>query len=188
MAASSSEALPADAIRPLRRVEYDKLVELGLLEGEHIELLEGALVVMSPPGPPHCATVSRLTNLLVPIFLGRAMVRIQMPVAASDVSEPEPDVAIVPLDEYDTAHPEQAHLLIEVAESSLARDRGLKRRIYAECGVPEYWIVNLAERCIEVYTEPAGRAFRRTQKYEPGQSIRLLRFPDVELEVSKILK
>ena len=88
---------PAMPFRPLRRVEYDKLIELGAFQGEHIELLEGQLVPMSPIGPPHSSTMQRLNALLLPALLGRATVRIQDPFAAHDLSEPEPDVAVVPL-------------------------------------------------------------------------------------------
>jgi Uma2 family endonuclease len=178
----------AKPFRPLRRVEYDKLIELGAFQGEHIELLEGLLVPMSPIGPPHSSTVQRLNALLLPVLLGRATVRSQDAFAALEHSEPEPDVAIVPLGEYDTAHPDQAHLIIEVAESSLAVDRGVKLRLYAACNVPEYWIVNLIERHIEVYTEPKDGTYGKTQRYHRAQSIRLEHFPDLEVRVADILK
>ena len=110
-----------DLLRPLRRVEYDQLITLGAFEGEKIELLDGALVHMTPTGTPHSSTVQRLTELLLPPLLGRASVRVQQPYAAGPFSEPEPDLAVVPLGEYDTAHPDRAYLVIEVAESSLAR-------------------------------------------------------------------
>src|SRR6185295_14352342 len=102
--------------RPLRRAEYDHLVSLGAFENERIELLDGLLVPMSPIGPPHSSAVQELTTLLVVAFLGRATVRIQLPFAALALSEPEPDVAVVPLGDYAKAHPNSAHLIIEVAE------------------------------------------------------------------------
>src|SRR3954468_3813768 len=121
MAASSAEV-----IRPLRRVEYDQLVALGAFENERIELLEGALVAMSPIGPPHNSAVQKLNELLVLALHGRAAVRCQSSFAAHELSEPEPDFAVVPRADYDTDHPSQAYLIIEVAESSLATDRGKK--------------------------------------------------------------
>lgn len=178
----------AEVIRPLRRVEYDRMVALGMFEDERIELLEGVLVAMSPIGPPHDATVQRLTRLLVLAFEGRAGIRCQSSFAAHELSEPEPDFAVVDLGEYDIDHPSRAHLIVEVADSSLATDRGTKLRLYASCGVPEYWIVNLPERCIEVYTEPTPGAYGHSERYERDQSIRLRRFPDISLAVNDILR
>jgi Uma2 family endonuclease len=177
-----------ERIRPLRRVEYDKLVELGAFENERIELLEGVLVPMSPIGPPHASAVQKLTELLVPALLGRASVRIQNPFAALENSEPEPDVVVAPRSDYDTAHPADAYLVIEVSDSSLKQDRGVKKRIYAECKVPEYWVVDLVQRRIEVYTDPLDGLYRSTVAYERGQTIRLQCFPDVEVRVLDVVK
>ena len=178
----------AEVIRPLRRVEYDQLVLLGAFQDERVELLEGALVTMSPIGPPHDSTVQRLTRLLVLALEGRAAVRCQSSFAASELSEPEPDFTVVPLADYDIDHPSKAYLIIEVADSSLATDRGKKLRLYANCGVPEYWVVNLLERCIEVYTQPSPGEYARVERYERGQSIRPLAFADVSFAVSDVLK
>jgi hypothetical protein len=181
-------SLTHEGTRPLRRVEYDKLVALGVFEDERIELLRGALVPMSPIGPPHSATIDRLTRILVVALLDRAIVRIQNPFAALDDSEPEPDVNVVPLGDYDRDHPERSLLLIEVAESSLARDRGLKLQIYAENGVPEYWVVNLVNRRIEAYSGPSATGYETIRHFERGQSIRLAAFPEIEIQVSDVLR
>lgn len=181
-------AASSDLLRPLRRAEYDQLIRLGAFADEHIELLEGALVPMSPIGPPHAATVQRLSELLLPALLGRARVRIQNPIAASDVSEPEPDVAVVPLGEYDADHPAQAHLIIEVADSSLAHDRGRKARIYAACQVPEYWIVNLVDRTIEVRTEPVLGSYQRVTIHPKGATLCPRDFPELVLRVDDVIK
>ena len=178
----------AEVIRPLRRVEYEQLVELGAFRNERIELLEGALVAMSPIGAAHCYSVRRLNELLVLALHGRATMSCQLPFAALEFSEPEPDLCILPLGDYDTEHPSEAHLIIEVSESSLALDRGKKLLLYARCSVPEYWVVNLPERCIEVYTQPTTGAYAHVVRYERGQSIRLGAFPDVSLAVSDVLK
>jgi Uma2 family endonuclease len=174
--------------RPLRRVEYDKLIRLGAFDNENYELFDGVLVPMSPIGSGHASAVQKLNELLLPPLLGRASVRIQNPFAALEISEPEPDVVVAPRLDYDTEHPAEAHLIIEVSESSLRQDRGLKRRLYAECGVPEYWVVNLVDRRIEVYTEPEGEGYRCVAFYERGQTIFLKRFPDVEVRVADVMK
>lgn len=180
--------LPLAGIRPLRRVEYDRMVQLGMFEDERIELLRGVLVPMSPIGPPHSATLDRLVELLVLALHGRARVRAQNPFAALDDSEPEPDVTVVPLGDYDAGHPERALLVIEVSESSLARDRGVKLRIYAENGVPEYWVVNLVDRRIEVHTEPSKDGYGAVRHVERGESIALGAFPDVAVNVGDVVR
>jgi Uma2 family endonuclease len=178
----------AEVIRPLRRAEYDQLVLLGAFQDERIELLDGVLVAMSPIGPPHTSAVRKLNRLLVLAMEGRAAVSCQSPFAAHELSEPEPDFSVYPLGDYDTDHPSEAYLIIEVADSSLAIERGKKLRLYASCAIPEYWIVNLRERCIEVYTGPTPVAYSHVEKYEHGQSIQLVAFPDVSFAVSDVIK
>jgi Uma2 family endonuclease len=175
------------AVRPLRRAEYDKLVELGVFHGERIELLEGRLVKMSPIGPPHSSTIDKLTALCVARLSGRALVRVQNPFAALEVSEPEPDLAIVPLGNYEREHPSSADLIIEVAESSLDYDRGPKLRVYAECGVPEYWIVNLVDRVVEVHRKPGGGRYWQVQRLDEPSLVACERHPELELRVAEIL-
>jgi Uma2 family endonuclease len=161
---------------------------LGAFRDERIELIEGALVAMSPIGAPHNSAVQKLMRLLILALEGRAAVRCQSSFAALECSEPEPDFAVVPSGDYDLDHPSEAYLIIEVAESSLAFDRGKKLRLYASCAVPEYWIVNLPERCIEVYTGPSPGAYAQVARYEPGQSIGLVAFPDLSFAVADVLK
>lgn len=182
-------ASPApDHRRPLRRVEYDQLVALGTFEGERIELINGELRQMSPIGPPHTSTVDRLTMLLVPALVGRAVVRVQGSFAAGDLSQPEPDFSILPLGDRDDAHPDAAHLIIEVAQSSLRYDRGEKAELYAERGVPEYWIVNLVERVVEVHREPQDGRYQTRSTHTKGERLRLLAFADVELSIDDFLR
>lgn len=178
----------AEVIRPLRRVEYDQLAVLGAFEDERIELLDGEMVAMSPIGTRHDSAVQQLTELLVLALHGRASVRCQSSFAASEISEPQPDFSIVARGDYIEDHPSQASLIIEVAESSLAKDRGRKLRLYATCQVPEYWVVDLVERCIEVYRDPEGPSYARMDRYGRGQSIQMLAFSDVHIAVSDVLK
>jgi Uma2 family endonuclease len=174
-------------LRGLRRVEYDKLTELGEFGEERVELLYGTVIRMSPKGPAHESVSQRMTRTFVRLFDGLASVRIQSSFAASDGSEPEPDLALVPLGDYPDAHPNRAHLLVEIAHSSLAIDRSIKAKLYAECGVPEYWIVNLIDGCIEVYTESIRGSYARLTPYRLGDGIRSLAFPEVEVSVADIL-
>lgn len=160
----------ADEIRPLRRVEYERLVEHGCFEDERVELLRGMVVRMSPHGPAHDSTIQRLNRVLGQLLRDRADIRIQCAFAASDGSEPEPDVAVVDVADYDAGHPSEAWLIVEVAESSLAKDRGTKAAIYAESDVPEYWVVNLVERVIEVSTRPEGGRYTMLRTFRRGET------------------
>ena len=178
----------SEQVRPLRRVEYDRLVSLGTFDGERIELIAGELRRMSPIGPPHTSTVDRLNELLVLALAGRARVRIQGSFAAGELSEPEPDVSVLPLADYDAAHPHAAHLIIEVADSSLSYDRGQKKQLYADCSVPEYWVVNLIDRVVEVHRLPHTGGYEQISVHAKGTRIQLLAFPDVELAVDDFLR
>jgi len=180
--------LEPERIRPLRRVEYDRLVELGVFdEDEKIELLRGALVAMSPQGADHGYVVERLTKLLIDALGDRGRLRPQAPFAASDVSEPEPDVAVYPPGGYVRAHPDNALLLVEIAHSSLRKDRGIKAEIYAEAEVPEYWVVDLVHGRVEVRTEPRDGVYSRVVTHGRGESIALVAFPDIVLATADFL-
>ena len=181
------DPLAPDRIRPLQRVEYERIVEVGLFEGERVELLRGALVSMGPQGAGHAEVVTRLTEALVVALRGRARVRTQCPFAASDDSEPEPDVAVVPVADHSRAHPAAAHLVVEVAQTSLRKDRLIKAGIYAANGVPEYWVVDLEGRRIEVHTEPADGRYREVVAQACGCAIALTAFPDVRVTVDAVL-
>jgi len=173
-------------LRPLSRVEYERMVDLGMFAEERVELLCGMVVRMSPHGPDRDATIERLTELLVVALHGRARVRIQSSFAASDTSEPEPDVAVVPIADYRRAHPNVAQLIVEVAGSSIIRDRGSKANVYAASGVGEYWVVNLAERTIEVRTDPAASGYRSVRVVRAHESITPLEFPDLVVAVADL--
>jgi Uma2 family endonuclease len=180
-------AIAPETIRPIRRAEYDRMVETGLSEGERIELIRGALVVMSPQGVRHADSTRQLMQLLVVQLRGRAEVSCQLPFASSDDSEPEPDIAVHPPGRYLDDHPSHALLIVEVADSSLRKDRGLKAELYAEAGVPEYWVVDLTADQVEVMTEPDARGYRRRETRTRADVIRLSGFPDVEIRVADFL-
>jgi Uma2 family endonuclease len=147
-------------VRPLRRAEYDVLVEQGAFEpDERIQLLDGELVVMSPQNAPHAGIVEALNERLMPALAGTARVRVQLPFAAGDESEPEPDLAVVPIDEPRGRHPERALLVIEVAETTLRLDLVRKARIYAAAGVPEYWVIDVAGDIVHVHTDPTADGY-----------------------------
>ena len=185
--ATTPASQPPDRVRPLRRAEYDRLVALGAFAGEQVELLDGRLVTMSPHGEPHAYSITRLTKLLVTGLGDRADVRVQLPFAASDLSEPEPDLAVVTPADYLDDHPHRAWVVIEVASSSLEEDRRVKAPLYAAAGVPEYWIVNLVERVLEVHRAPTGDAYASMVRHLPGARVAVPGFEDVLVAVDAIL-
>ena len=137
----------AVARRLFTREEYHRMVEVGILKPrDRIELIRGEIVEMSPIGKRHHAFVNNLNRLLTVPLADRAIIAVQGPIALADDTEPEPDLAVIrrrPVSYKDReAYAEDAVLIIEVAESSLAYDRRTKLRLYAEAGIPEYWVVN----------------------------------------------
>ena len=173
--------------RLLKRVEYDQLVDAGAYRDERVELLYGRVVTMTPQGPRHSSPVQMLTRLLLVAVGDRAEVRVQLPFVAAGESEPEPDVAVVGPGRYATAHPEQALLIIEIAESSLEIDRAIKARLYAESNVQEYWIVDVKRGEIEVYRGRADGKWRDVTRVAREGTLRLEAFPDVELRAADFL-
>lgn len=176
----------APSPRPLSRAEYDRMVEHGVFQDERIELLRGVLVKMSPQGAWHADLVTQIVEMLQSALRGRASVRPQCPLAVSDHSEPEPDIAVVPRRRYRGAHPTAAHLVIEVADSSRPKDRGIKAELYAGCGIAEYWIVDVIEQVIEVRTNPEQGIYRTVTMKQRGDVITLVEFPEVQIAVHEI--
>lgn len=174
--------------RRMSRAEYDRLVELGFFERERVELIHGMVVSMAPIGPPHSEVVTRLTERFIPALGHRARVRIQLPLIAWDDSEPEPDVAVVAPRSYASAHPEEAFLVVEVAESSLDYDRETKAPLYAASRVAEYWIVDVAGKAIEVYAQPENGRFTSVQRFGLGDVLHVGAFPDVSLAVRDLVE
>lgn len=181
------EHIDPERVRPLRRSEYERMVELGLFEEERIELLRGSLVTMSPQGVRHALVLQRLTHALVGALGDRFWVRVQLPLAASEVSEPEPDVAVVPRGSSDHEHPTAALLVIEVAETSPRKDRDVKARIYAEMAVPEYWVVDLAHDEVLVYAEPDAGTYATVRTARADESLTPHALADVVIAVASLL-
>jgi Uma2 family endonuclease len=155
----------APTVHRFTRDEYYRMAEAGLFRDERVELLDGEIITMSPKLTPHAFAVNQLMYELIAKLGSTAVVRVQDPIVLNNWSEPEPDIAVcVPIpDRYKRAHPRanQVLLVIEVAESSLVYDRTRKSRSYAASGIPEYWIVNLIDRRVEVFTSPD----RKTRSY-----------------------
>jgi Uma2 family endonuclease len=173
--------------RPLRRSEYDRLVSLGVFGEERVELLQGTLIAMSPQGTLHAAVIARLTRILARGLGDDVTLRVQSPFAAAEDSEPEPDFAVVPPGDYLDDHPSQAMLIIEVADLSRRKDREVKAGIYATAGVTEYWLVDLIDWKVEVWSAPVSGRYMRHVTASPGDTLTPVAFPNLPMRVGDIL-
>jgi Uma2 family endonuclease len=139
------------------RLQYDRLIECGVFQpGDRIELIGGDLIVREPQRTLHATAIELALDTLRAAFGPGWRVRVQLPVALDEESEPEPDIAVVPGSprDYLPRHPSSPVLILEAAESSLALDREIKGSLYARAQIADYWIVNLVDRVLEVYRDP----------------------------------
>jgi hypothetical protein len=162
--------------------EYHRLIEIGIItENDNLELIEGYVVQKMGKNPPHSCSLGLTTKLLNRLIPANWIVRVQDPITLSD-SEPEPDLAVARGDArtFATHHPRPSDIgvVIEVADSSLAYDRADKTRIYGRAGIVCYWIINLVDAQIEVYTSPSGSTaspgYAQRQDYRPGDAVPFL--------------
>jgi len=183
--------------RRFSRAEYDRLIELGIFQpDEDIELIGGELIVAEPQGAPHYTAIRRTAKALEAAFGRGWEVRTEGPLALDDESEPEPDVAVVPgrPEDYSRSHPSRPVLTVEVSESSLGADRVRKGSLYARAGLAEYWVLNLIDRVLEVYREPApdagapfGWRYTRSEVFSASAFVTPLATPAARVAVSALL-
>lgn len=157
--------------------QYHRMIQAGVFTSDdRLELLEGLLIRKMSKNPPHTAAQAKLVRALSLLLPPTLSLRAQDPITLSD-GEPEPDIAIVQstADDYAAHHPGAADivLLIEIADTTLFRDRGTKLRSYARAGIREYWILNLPDRTMEVYTQPHldQATFASTLRYTPADQV-----------------
>lgn len=184
------------AREPARRIsvaEYHRMIDAGILdEDEHVELLEGVIVSVSPQGRPHARAIQWLNRHLVKSLGDEYAVLPQLPITLGSFSEPEPDVAIVRAEDAASAdeHPATALLVVEVARATLRRDRAIKAALYARHGIAEYWIVNLKDACVEVHRDPDARAgrYRSTVTAGPGDTLACAAVPGLTVPLAALLE
>lgn len=179
--------------RRFTRADYHAMARTGVLRpDERLELIEGEIIVMSPAGIRHSSCVLRITEAFnTERLAGRAMVHVQNSMAASNFSEPEPDLMLLEYreDRYGSRRPhaEDVVLLVEVSDSSLRYDRNTKLPLYAASGIREVWIVDLQHDVIESHQGPIPDGYRTTRRFRPGESLAPAALPDLELQVSRII-
>jgi len=184
------------SVEPVRHLftveEYERMGEAGLFDdGPCVELVGGEIVEMSPIGRRHAACVNRLTALLTGALGNRFVVAVQNPMWLDDISEPQPDLVVLQPrpDFYAAFHPrpEDTLLVIEVAETSLRWDRGIKRTRYAAAAVAEVWIVDLGAGMVEVATEPGPSGYAQVRRLGPAEVVVASAVPGLTCTVASII-
>ena len=170
--------------------EYLAMEVAGILhEDDRVELMDGEIIITAPIGDPHVEGTNRLTMGLAPALAGRAIVQVGGPIYLNDRSAPQPDLAVIQMRPLGSGRAplSEVYFIIEIADSSLRYDSGLKLARYAEAGIPEVWIANLRAREVTIHSEPSGSGYATVHVYRPGDSITLSAFPDVSLAVADFM-
>jgi Uma2 family endonuclease len=172
--------------------QYHRMGKAGIFHPEcRVELVNGEIFEMSPIDPWHAGVVNWLTHRFITGLSGRAIVPVQNPTTVDPRSEPQPDLMLVkPRDDfYRTAHPtpEDALLVIEVANTSLPHDRRRKLPLYARTGVAEVWIVNRRADAVDIFRDPSPAGYRDQLRRGRGEHVAPSAFPDLRLSVDDIL-
>lgn len=181
--------------RRFSRQDYERLVAEGFFRPEErLELVDGELIMMTPQGSRHATAVRLAEDTLRSIFGVGFDVRVRLPIALGLDSEPEPDLAVVvgsPRD-YRDAHPQTAVLIVEVTDTTLPYDRERKASLYAQAGIPEYWIINLSDQCLEIHRHPEGvgsscATYQSRSVAHPSDTVTPLKSPQGSLVVADLL-
>jgi len=172
--------------------EYHRMAEAGVLrEDDHVELVDGEIVEMTPIGSRHAACVDRLTLLVQRCAEGRGILRVQGPIRLDAHSEPEPDLAVLRgrTDFYASAHPGPGDVLlvVEVSDASLAYDRDIKVGLYARAGIPETWLVDLQNERVDVFSQPAPQGYRASRQFRRGERLDSQALPAASFLVDEML-
>jgi Uma2 family endonuclease len=172
--------------------EYHKLGEMGFFHPEErVELLSGNIITISAKGTANTSATRRTANVLRDILGNQVDVYYKSPIALDDNSEPEPDIAVVRIDPFDyaTHHPtpSEVYLIIEVADSSLTFDREIKAKAYGRSGIADYWVLNVNERQLHVFREPAENGYQSELILGENGSISPLQFPIVNIAIQEML-
>jgi Uma2 family endonuclease len=172
--------------------EYHLMGEAGILgEDDRVELIEGEIVQMAAIGTRHASSVKRLIAVFSDLDRRRAIIGAQDPIQLTERTEPQPDIVLLQprADYYATAHPvpSEVLLLIEVSDSTVNFDRDVKVPNYARSGIQEVWLWDLEVNCLEVYRYPTADGYTSMQKFERGEMVSPLAFPEFEVSVDFIL-
>jgi len=181
-------------VRKWNQKEYYQMAELGFFHGKRVELIEGEIIEMSPMNKPHATAIRKLLSLLRKLFGEGYIVDSQLPMSFSKTNEPEPDAAVIKgkIDDFTKVHPKTAELIVEVSDSTLRFDRTVKAALYAQNKIPDYWILNLKKRCLEIYRQPKkdkklGFIYTESRIFTEDDAVSPLAAPDAQIKVADIL-
>lgn len=183
-------AQPAVDVKRWTREDYERLAESGFFHpDERVELIDGIIYEMSPQTSRHSSGIQAAQEALRRVFLEGFHLRPQMPLALDSQSQPGPDLAVVSghWRDYRSAHPTTAVLIVEVSDSSLGLDRETKRMLYAETGIPEYWILDTKGKQLEVFRDPNDGDYRSRTVLGSGDKIAPLAAPGASIPVADLL-
>ncbi len=185
--------MPAEITRRLFDVDdYHRMAEAGILsEDDRVELIDGEIIAMTPIGPRHNAAVNRANRALVTAVSDHAIVQVQGSVRLDQFREPQPDIVLLrPQPDFYASRlpgPSDILLIIEIAESSLAYDRDVKARIYAQSAVQEYWLVDVEDRTVSCYSEPRDGTYQTFRQLHAGQSLAPAALPQCAIPADVLL-
>lgn len=169
--------------------DYHQIIESGVLDGKSVELLEGEIVTVSPEKPIHSSKIDSIANYLREVLRGIAKIREAHPITL-DNSEPEPDIAIVRFDDnnYSQSHPyaQDIYWLIEISNRTLTKDLEEKSVTYARNGIKEYWVIDLVNNKLWLFTNPQKDGYLNRQEITKGV-VNPIAFTQIEIEVAKLL-
>ena len=169
--------------------DYHQIIESGVLEGKSVELLEGEIIAVSPESPLHSTTNYTVANYLRTVLDSLAIIREAHPITL-DNSEPEPDIAIVstPYTKYISRHPysQDIYWLVEISNKTLTKDLQEKSVTYARNGIVEYWVIDLINKKLWLFTNPQNNGYQNRQELTTG-IIKAIAFPKINIEVEKLL-
>lgn len=180
-------------LRRLTVKEYYQMGALGILDPhESIELINGQIVKKPMKGTSHEAAITRIGRILGNALQSSALIRYQAPIHLNKYSEPEPDLAIVKLDEldYENHHPQprEIYLLIEVADSSIERDTDFKAKVYAQAEISDYWVLDLSNRQLYVFRQPFQGDYQQKTILSESEDISILAFETIKIKVGQMLR
>ena len=171
--------------------DYHKMIEAGIFtKNDHVELLNGEIIKMSPVKSSHSGKVNRIQTLLVRLLLDKAIISVQNPITIQPLSEPEPDICVLKVrdDYYENSHPkgEDVILLIEVSDTTLQKDKTIKADLYARGGVSDYWIIDIKAQSIECHSNPHNGKFKSIELKDGDDKMTIPHF-NIEIKANQLL-
>lgn len=185
---------PSLPLRMLTVKEYHLMGEIGILHSEEkTELIAGQIIKkMTPQGSYHAAAIRRADRLFGQSLGENVLVQTQLPIILNDFSEPEPDIAVVKADpfDYNDDHPtaKDVYLIIEIADSTLKTDREIKRKLYAQSGIKDYWVLDVKNRQLYVYREANEEDYQTEMILTEEEAIAPLEFPEFQVKIAQMLR